>query len=343
MTYPTQFESSYALAELPWFELRDGRLYRDPELGVAIDVHTHLAQSFFKKDSVDLRACPRPAEHYLPLDARLNLDDYANLNFTPEHMKALKRDLGLGGVFGKAGMRDTHTAPNLMSDMADLGIVASVLLPIDMPRISRNAEAYLEIADECPPLVGFGSVHPFEKGFAARLERQKAAGALGIKIHPGVQMLRPDHKRAMDVYRVCGELDLPVFWHCGPVEIESRWGRYCSQVRHYVKAVKECSDTTFVLGHSGALQMDQGLELMQDHDNVWAEIASQGVTNVRRLVENAPIERLMFGTDWPFYHQGAGLAKILMATEGEPTKRAMVMRQNAQRLLGIEDLPGTVA
>lgn len=336
MSYPTQFSSSYALAELPWFELRDGRIVRDPDLGPAIDIHTHLALSFIRKDTVDLRSAPRPTEHYLPLDAALDLDVYANRNFTDDHLDSMKRDLGVGGIFGKAGPRDTHTAPNLVSEMDELGVIASVLLPIEFPKISRNAESFLDVAGDYRSLVGFGSVHPFETGYAARLEAQKRAGARGVKIHPAVQMLPPDHPKAIAVYRTCGDLDLPVFWHCGPVDIEGRWGRYCSQLKHYWKAVRECPDTTFVLGHSGALQMDLAIDLINTYPNVYSEIASQGVTNVGRLIEETPPGRLMFGTDWPFYHQGAGLAKVLIATEDEPTKRAMVLHENAINLLGLD-------
>ena len=211
------------------------------------------------------------------------------------------------------------------------------LPPESFESLCRALEDYLEVAADYAPLIGFGSVHPFEKGFEERLARQKEAGARGVKMHPAVQMLPPDHPRALAVYRACGDLGLCVFWHCGPVDIEGRWARYCSQVRHYWKAVRECPGTTFVLGHTGALQMQEALELMQTYPNVYSEIASQGVSNVCQLVEQAPIERLMFGTDWPFYHQGAGLAKILIATENEPAKRAMVLRENAMKLLDLDE------
>ena len=337
MSYPTTFDSNFALAELPWFEMRDGRLVRDPNLGTAIDVHTHLALSFIRKDTVDLHAAPRPAEHYLPQDAPLDIDVYANRNFSEAQLEAMKKDLGLGGVFGVQGMRDTHTAPNLMGEMEELGIVASVLLPIDFPYISRNADSFLEVASKHSPLVGFGSVHPFDGEFDTKLEAQKRAGARGVKIHPAVQMLPPDHPRAIEVYRVCGELGLPVFWHCGPVEIEGRWGRYCSQLKHYWRAVHSNPDTTFVLGHSGALQMDMAIELANTYDNVYCEIASQGVSNVTRLVHETDVGKLMFGTDWPFYHQAAGLAKVLIATDQLPTERRRILRENAMELLGISE------
>jgi hypothetical protein len=85
--------------------------------------------------------------------------------------------------------------------------------------------------------------------------------------------------------------------------------------------------------------MDAGIEIVNDFPNAWCEVASQSTGNIRRLVERVPIEKLMFGTDWPFYHQGAGLAKVLIATEGKPSKRAQILHLNAMRLLGLEEVP----
>jgi len=43
---------------------------------------------------------------------------------------------------------------------------------------------------------------------------------------------------------------------------------------------------------------------------------------------------MLFGTDWPFYHLCATLAKVLIVTEGKPEQRAAILRGNAERLLG---------
>jgi predicted TIM-barrel fold metal-dependent hydrolase len=128
---------------------------------------------------------------------------------------------------------------------------------------------------------------------------------------------------------------LPVLFHCGPVDIEPMLGRYFSQVRHYERAIAENPGTTFVLGHSGALQMEQALGFAKRYPNVYLELSSQSLTNVRRIVEEAPRERVVFGTDWPFYHQGVGLAKVLIATDGDDAARKAVLYGNAARLLGL--------
>lgn len=332
-----RYDSHYHLAALPWFERRDGRLVlADRSLGPILDVHGHLALTYGRRRSVDLLAAPGDTEHYLPLDAAIDLDVYANRNFTDEHLARVRTDLGLRTITN-GGMRRTHTIPNLAREMEELGVAVSALLPIEMPALSWNAETWLEAARGRDDVLCFGSAHPFERKPVERLGRQKDSGARGVKIHPSVQLVPPDHARAQTVYRGCADLGLPVLWHCGPVDIETRAGRWCAQLKHYWRAVHENPRTTFVLGHSGALQMELGLELAQRYDNVWLELSSQSVGNVRRIITEGPTDRIMFGSDWPFYHQALPLAKVLLATQDREELRHPILWGNAARLFGLRE------
>lgn len=333
----TRYSGVQGLTELPWFEKgEDGRVRLvDDGVGPIADVHTHLALSYLRRGTVDLRAEHPETEHYLPASGELDLDVYANRNFTPRDLSRMKRDLGLGSLL-RSGMRRTHTAPNLSREMSDLGVRVSVLLPIELPVLSWNAEAYLEVVRDRPELVSLGSVHPFGHKPLDRLAHQHSLGARGVKLHPAVQLVPADHEKAMAIYRTCADLSLPVLWHCGPVGIEPAAGRWCSQLKHYWGAVRDNPDTTFVLGHSGALQMELAVELANRYPNVWLELASQGLSNVRTILDQVPTDRIMFGTDWPFYHQAFGLVKVLIATEGKPELRHRVLWENAARLFGLE-------
>jgi hypothetical protein len=333
---PTYFENGRALARLPWFRSDGGRLTLREPLGCPVlDVHTHLALSYLLPGGVDLAARHPETEHYLPLGRAIELDVYANRNFSDDDLRRLRRDLTWASAT-RGGMRRTHTAPNLLAEMDELGITRAVLLPIDFPFLSQNAERYLDVAAREPRFLAFGSVHPFARDPADRLRAQDARGARGVKVHPAVQLVAPDHPRAVALYRVCGELGLPVLWHCGPVGIEPPLGRRLSQVKHYWGAIRACPETTFVLGHSGALQFELGLELSLRYPNVWLEVSSQSLGNVRRIVAEGPPDRVLFGSDWPFYHQSLALAKVLLATEGDPAARRRILWDNGARLLGLE-------
>ena len=330
------FRNLHDLARLPWFEVHEGRLVlADRGVGPVIDMHSHIALAYLLPMRVDLDRATDHVEHYLPGCCAIDFEVYQNKNFTPETLQAMKRDLTLGSL-SRGGMRATHTVPNLVREMDELGVAHSVLLPIDLPYISRNAAHALAAARRQSRLISFGSVHPIVDRVGERLDDQAHAGARGVKMHPAVQLMAPNHPRAMALYRLCAERDLPLIWHCGPVGIELASGRRRSQVALYEEPIAAHPRTRFVLGHAGALQMEQALDLACRYPNVWLELSGQSLSNVRTILERADPDRVVYGSDWPFYHQALGIAKVLLATEGRADLRRKVLYGNAAALLGME-------
>lgn len=324
------FDEGTDLAKLPYFDLVDGRLkLADPSFGPTIDAHTHIAMAYLLPMRFDVISKTEPTEHYLPMQGRpLDFEVYQNQNFSDDDLSRMKNDLVWKSVTA-GGMRRTHTVGNLKQEMEELGITHSVVLPIDFPFLSYNADIVLSMAREEPAMIPFGSVHPYAFDVEGKLAKQSALGAKGIKIHPAVQMIRADNPRAMQLYKHCGKLNLSILFHCGPVGIEPKRGRELSQVKYYEKPIAENPEVTFILGHSGALQMEQALDYAKRYSNVILELAGQSLENVRRILEEASSDRVMYGTDWPFYHQALALAKVLIATEGDPDLQRKVLYGNA--------------
>jgi predicted TIM-barrel fold metal-dependent hydrolase len=326
------------VARYPWFEVAGDRiklLGDEARVERVIDFHTHLALAYIRKMRVDLQREWERTEHYLPIERPVDLDIYVNKNFTPEDLAKLNHDL-VWKSFTAGGMRATHTVPNLAREMQDLRVTTSVLLPIELPAISSNAETYLEAVKGRKDLVSFGSVHPLSRGLERRIDRQRALGAKGLKLHPAIQLVPPDSPRMLKIFEILGDRGMIAFLHCGPVGIEQlKLCRDFTQVKRYEIGIAKFPRTTFVLGHSGGLQMETALELAKAHENVYLELASQSVSNVRRIIEEGPADRIVFGSDWPFYHQAVGITKVLLATEDRPELRRKVLYENAARLLGI--------
>jgi predicted TIM-barrel fold metal-dependent hydrolase len=337
MTDPHRFTSLLDLARLPWFSLAEsGRLVmNDTSVGPIADFHTHLALAYVRPPSVDYGALHPETKHYLPSCCAIDLDVYANKNMSPEIVKELTRDLTWRSL-GPRGMRATHTIPNLVREMDETGIRASLLLPIDFPMLSDNASIALAAARSTSKLLSAGSVHPYAIDPERRLDAQVAKGARGVKVHPSVQLFRPDARRAKSLYRMCGDRGLFVFWHCGPAGIEPKLGQYLNQVKFYEEPIREHPGTIFVLGHSGSRQFDEALLLQQRYPNVWLETSSQPLSNVRRMVLEADPERIVHGSDWPFYHPAISVAKVLLATVDRPEVRRKILWENASRLLHLE-------
>jgi uncharacterized protein len=333
-----KFSSLLDLARLPWFSLNEqGRLVMsDASVGPIADLHTHLALAYVRPMSVDLQKLHPETQHYLPSCCAIDLDVYVNKNMSPEIVAALTKDLTWASL-GPRGMRATHTVPNLEREMDETGIRASVLLPIDFPAISDNAGVALQAAKTSNKLLSLGSVHPYSMGRAKKLDSQLARGAKGIKMHPSVQLVRADNRRARELYAMCAEREMIVFWHCGPAGIEPKLGQYLNQVKFYQAPIAENPKTTFVLGHAGARQFEEALRLQRQYPNVWLETSSQSLSNVRRMVEEADPDRIVHGSDWPFYHPAISVSKILLATEDRLEIRHKMLWRNAARLLRIAD------
>jgi predicted TIM-barrel fold metal-dependent hydrolase len=262
------------------------------------------------------------------------LETYANKDYTPKLLKRMKK-IVVKQVFFKHGAHETHNVAHLTREMDDLGVQNAVILPVDLPIISNNAKTYAKAAKNESKLIPFGSVHPFTLSIERKLEKQIKMGIKGVKVHPNAQALRPDHRLNLNLYKLCGERDIPILWHCGPVGITSEKADYRCQVKWDVPAVARNPNTTFILGHSGALQMEEALEIQKKFKNTYLDLACQSLPAIRKIVEEADPNRILFGTDWPWYHEALTLSKVLIASEGKEEIRRKILYDNAKDLLKI--------
>lgn len=332
--HPVHFDTRQALGALPWFEEDAGALrLADASVGPVIDVHTHYALPALRA-STDLFAETPDSDLLLGRCCSHHLDVYANQNFSPRELRALKRELVLGGIWGR-GKRLHHTAVNMARDMQSMGVVHQVVLGIDTVVPTRHVELTLDTGRRREDATPYGSVYPRRRKAREHFEEQLHRGARGIKIHPPNMMIRPDDERAMEIYDWCGKEGLVVFWHCGPAGIEPRRQQACGQVRYYERPLREHPETTFVLGHSGARQHREAIELAKRYPNAILDLSCISLGQMRDVIAEVDPSRLMFGSDWPFYHPVLPLAKVLILTEGRPALRRQILHDNAARLLGL--------
>ena len=149
------------------------------------------------------------------------------------------------------------------------------------------------------------------------------------------QRFFPDAPEAMPIYEECARLGLPVVFHGGRAGIEPAYTHQFTLMRHYEGALRRFPELPFVIGHAGARDVADAIPLAQRNPNAWLGIHGQGVTTLHELIERVGADRLLFGSDWPFYHLAATLAKVLIVTEGRPDDRYAILRGNADRLLGV--------
>lgn len=332
---PLRFATRNALAELPWFEVdHDEIVLADRTIGPIIDTHTHYALPTLSIHHIDMNRETPDSNLLLGACCAHHLDVRANQCFTPDELGALKKDLLVGGLTGKGKRRD-HTAPNMARDMRSMNVTHSVVLGIDMAIPNRHPADTLRAVAARPQAeaTGYGSVHPRSPLAKVRFEEQLHLGARGIKLHPPNQVFRPDAWYARRIYRWCGQANIPVFFHSGPAGIEPKIGQYCAQMRFYERPLIEFPDTQFVFGHAGSLQHREAIDLQRRYPNVWLEISGLSLDQLREVITEGDPRRIVFGSDWPFYHPVLPLAKVLVATQDRPELRPLILHDNAARLL----------
>jgi predicted TIM-barrel fold metal-dependent hydrolase len=336
-----RFRGYRGLAELPWFELDpQGRLRLAAEIPPVFDVHAHLGIGILLAPRVDLAARSERVLHLLDCDATdpgcpLDLDVYINGNFTEEALGDLEWELARQLVLGSRKAR-THTIPNLLDEMDAVGVAKAALLPIafglpfrdDLTGQWRDA---VEAAGAGDRLLACASVHPRDPERLVRLREHAARGARAVKLHPAAQRFAASDAGAMEIYAECERLGLPVFFHAGRAGIEPEAALAFNLVRHLEAAVSSFPRVRFALGHAGARDVAEAIPLARRHANVWLDTHGQGVTALGELLDALGPERLLFGTDWPWYHQAASLAKVLIVTEGKPEARDAWLQGNAER------------
>ena len=341
---PQRYRGYRGLAELPWFELDpDGQLRCvADDLPPAIDIHCHLGMSLFLAPEVDLQADTERVAHLLDCDAQkpgcdLDLDVYINANFSDDDLWELRKGALAQLTWGSAAAA-TQTIPNLLAEMDATQVGEALILPIafGLPFGDDLCERWMAAIDQAGAgdrLLRGASVNPRDPERIAKLERYAAAGARAVKLHPTMQRFYPDDPDVMEVYQACERLGLVVFFHAGRAGIEPEATHRYALPRHFEGALSSFPKLDFVLGHSGARDVAAALPLALRYPNAWLGIHGQGVTTLREMLDATGAERMLYGTDWPFYHLAATMAKVLIATEGRSEERDAVLRGNALRLL----------
>lgn len=344
--YGAQVYRGYAgLAELPWFALDDrGRLRCTVEdLPAVVDIHAHLGMSLLMAPELDLHARTPRVRHLLDCDGAepgcpLDLDVYINANFSEADLRGLRLGVIAQMLWGSEAAA-SQTIPNLLDEMDATRIDRALILPIafGLPFGDDLTERWMEAISHGGAqkrLIPGASVHPRDPERVEKLRRYAARGARAVKLHPAAQRFFPDAPEAMAIYEECARLGLPIVFHAGRAGIEPAYTHQFTLMRHYRAALERFPEVQFVLGHAGARDVADAIPLARRYSNAWLGIHGQGVTTLHELIERLGSDRLLFGSDWPFYHLAATLAKVLLVTEGRPDRRYAILRGNADRLLG---------
>jgi predicted TIM-barrel fold metal-dependent hydrolase len=226
---------------------------------------------------------------------------------------------------------------SLTAEMERLGIEAAVVLTI-----ATKPTQFESILDWCistasSRLYPFASVHPSDPQAVERIDRIRAAGLKGIKLHPYYQEFRFNEPRMFPLYDRIERNGLILLAHTG---FDMGYPRdRIADAPKIMEVIARFPDLRLVTTHIGGWQDWDCVERHMIGKPVYVEISYalpfMEAERARRLLRAHPPEFLLFGSDSPWGSQEQTLEALLSLELGEDLIRRICF-DNAAGLIGVE-------
>jgi predicted TIM-barrel fold metal-dependent hydrolase len=227
-------------------------------------------------------------------------------------------------------------APDLVADDAPYGVTCD-------PNEWLAAE--LDGLADCDFLVPFLRVNPTEPDAVREMERWKAAGFVGVKIHPEIQRFGLDEPGLDEFFAAAAELKLPVVTHTGVLHGRFPPSRYRPELFEPFLAGRP--ELVLILAHAGgAAYFRQVLALLQSYPNTYADLTGTlrpgkpwyiPPTDLYLVRDVGLRGRLIYGADWPWGGTEHVLADLeaLRGMQFDAEERAGILGGTIARLVDI--------
>ena len=242
----------------------------------------------------------------------------------------------LSFVSGGLKYHTDGTVEGLRARMSKDGVSKSVVLNIatNVNQQSNVNDFAVSINNEVD-IFAFGSIFPDAPDALAELERIKASGLKGVKLHPDYQGFFVDDEKMIPIYKKISQLGLVTVFHAGfdygfPPPYGATPERLIKVIKHF--------DTPVIAAHWGGVNCAEGVIEHLCGTDIYFD-TSFGYSMMpkyyaERILEKHGTDRLLFGTDTPWHT--ANMEMRLLNSLGLSTDEMdKITHKNAQKLLGI--------
>lgn len=225
------------------------------------------------------------------------------------------------------------TLAALEASMDEYGIDEAVVAPLK-PAAADFDAANARLAarvDDHERFHGIARIDPLGAESVRNAERAlDDYGLCGLKLHPWEERYAITHPSVEPVVEVARERGVPVWIHAGYPNVS-----HALSVRDVAQTFP---DVAFVLTHTSQLDISgrsgsDALLLARETENTYFELS--GVYRrdlVETLVETIGPDRVLFGTNAPYFHPAVEKSRVTGSELDEAEKRA-VLGESAARLL----------
>ena len=240
----------------------------------------------------------------------------------------------------------------LTSSMAKANIDYSVVLPVvTNPAKTKSINNISIEKNGRNGLIYLGGMHPDTENYQEEMDRLKAAGIKGFKIHPQYQNTPIDDIRYLRILEYAAKLGLFVVAHAG---VEGAYpDRHLSDPEMIRNALRQVEGLTLIAAHMGGVQcwdrvtenlLDAGVYLdascvlgrlkSASHRMIHKRIRLMRQEKFLALVHTFGADRILFGSDSPWTSQKESV-KTFMKLPLSEEEKDRILYKNASQLLGL--------
>jgi len=168
-------------------------------------------------------------------------------------------------------------------------------------------------------------------------ECQDWAGLAGIKIHPSFHGVSAEDESYDGIWQFASKNSLPILSHTWSSSDYNPIQRLSTPER-FERYLKTYGDVKFVLGHAGGRGAGRhdAVRIVNEYPNAYLDFAGDVFCHslIESLVDSVPVEKILFGTDFPWIDPRANLSRVLLADIPTSAKQ-YILHENA---LSVYDL-----
>lgn len=214
----------------------------------------------------------------------------------------------------------------------------SPLSPLGSWIIGHN-QWLVDIVSDVPEIIPFVAIDPWvlsSEQTRKHLADMRSRGARGAKIHPVMQNVRMDDESTFQLARICSDLDLVLVVHSGGSRGSIPFGE-----PHTLTKIAAIEGLKFVVAHMGGAAWSQAPDLAAARPQVLFDLseiiawlgapAAPTAEQFVALVRAIGVDRIMFGSDFPWYHPKDMLEVIMELPSLSEMERSAILGINAVR------------
>lgn len=228
------------------------------------------------------------------------------------------------------------TLNGLLDSMKKHSVQKSVVLSIATnEKQQKNVNDFASEINSHENLIAFGTVHPDSEDSLFELERIKALGLKGVKLHPDYQGFFVDDEKMKPIYKKISSLGLITIFHAG---FDYAFKEPYGATPERLEKALSWFDSPVIAAHWGGVGYSKEVISRLCGKDIWFD-TSFGYGQMpkylaQEIIEKHSPDRILFGTDTPWHtaDMELRLLKTLDMSDGDFEK---ITHKNAEKLLNI--------